>query len=307
MSGFGGCKELKLPNGPKGKDGANGIMLKDYPIGSWMMLRMNVTDFQCLFPNGVGLDPYLGWFWENGQNGTVDARGRFPVCFDDQNPDYQVVGASGGSNTKTLVTGNLPAHNHSATVPDHFHSIVEANHTHTAGAVTPTITITEPGGPPPTGHFHTLSLTGTNTGSNSSGANHSHAVKHANPLTVTTSFTSVAAKLDTSAITNAYVVLAGSPAGGLAGDALPVTTDINSNSHTHPISSQNISTNPALSGVAATASPATPTIGQNTTPVIPSGGTQSAHLDITVGNTGSATPVDIRPAYTVLISIVKLA
>jgi microcystin-dependent protein len=49
-----------------------------------------------------------GWVLCDGQNGTPDLRSRFIVG---AGPDYNV-GTTGGENTVTLTTDQLPAHNH---------------------------------------------------------------------------------------------------------------------------------------------------------------------------------------------------
>ncbi len=70
---------------------------------------------------GLGVGERLGWAICNGNNGTVDRRGRFPVAFDDRSVDpslswwdilYNTMSATGGEKLHTLTVGELPAHSH---------------------------------------------------------------------------------------------------------------------------------------------------------------------------------------------------
>lgn len=72
-----------------------------------------------LIPRGLicmwsGSQVPTGWFLCNGENGTPDLRNRFVVGSGDS---YEI-GNTGGSNTVTLSTANLPSHNHSFKVID---------------------------------------------------------------------------------------------------------------------------------------------------------------------------------------------
>jgi microcystin-dependent protein len=67
-----------------------------------------------------------GWYLCDGTNGTPDLRDRFIVS---SGLNYNV-GASGGSDTKTLTTNELPAHTHSGTTSSngsHLHLIANAD------------------------------------------------------------------------------------------------------------------------------------------------------------------------------------
>ena len=55
-----------------------------------------------------------GWVLCNGSNSTPDLRGKFVVGYHDSNGDYDV-GDTGGAETVTLTTAQMPAHHH--TVP----------------------------------------------------------------------------------------------------------------------------------------------------------------------------------------------
>ena len=53
-----------------------------------------------------------GWYLCNGSNGTPDLRGRFVVGYHDGNGDYDV-NDTGGAETVTLSTSQIPSHDHS--------------------------------------------------------------------------------------------------------------------------------------------------------------------------------------------------
>ena len=52
-----------------------------------------------------------GWQLCNGTNGTPDLRGRFIVGFDQDKPDYDDIGNTGGLEEVELTIGQLPQHN----------------------------------------------------------------------------------------------------------------------------------------------------------------------------------------------------
>jgi microcystin-dependent protein len=73
-----------------------------------------------------GVTVPAGWYLCDGTNGTPDLRDRFIVS---SGLNYNV-GASGGSDTKTLTTNELPAHTHSGTTSSngsHLHLIANAD------------------------------------------------------------------------------------------------------------------------------------------------------------------------------------
>ncbi|WP_299683530.1 hypothetical protein [uncultured Tenacibaculum sp.] len=74
--------------------------------------------------------------------------GHFPVIYDPSNPDYNLIGKTGGANSRVLTQAQMPAHNHSGSTS------TAGNHSHTGSTST-------------TGsHSH--------SGSTSSAGNHSH-------------------------------------------------------------------------------------------------------------------------------------
>lgn len=70
-----------------------------------------------------------GWHFCNGANGTPNLGGLFVLGAS----STIAPGSTGGANTVTLSTANLPAHNHGVTVTDngHTHGITQTAHTHT--------------------------------------------------------------------------------------------------------------------------------------------------------------------------------
>ena len=51
-----------------------------------------------------------------GWQEVVDWRGRMPVGFDENDPDFNVMGKMSGYKSKTLSESEMPAHNHSITL-----------------------------------------------------------------------------------------------------------------------------------------------------------------------------------------------
>jgi microcystin-dependent protein len=53
-----------------------------------------------------------GWHLCDGQNGTVDLRGRFIVGLDPTDADYNAIGKTGGEKKVTLTENQMPSHKH---------------------------------------------------------------------------------------------------------------------------------------------------------------------------------------------------
>ncbi len=69
-----------------------------------------------------------GWSLCDGENGTPDLRGRFLVGVADSSTDP---GDTGGSDSVTLTTDELPSHDHTVNDPGHSHS---TNWVHASGS-----------------------------------------------------------------------------------------------------------------------------------------------------------------------------
>ena len=82
----------------------------------------------------------------NGSNGTPDLRGKFVVGYHDGNNDYDV-GDTGGSETVTLSTSQIPSHSHTTNNHSHNASVSDPGHGHS-------VSISDPG------HKHNTSVDG---------------------------------------------------------------------------------------------------------------------------------------------------
>ena len=86
-----------------------------------------------------------GWYLCNGSNGTPDLRNRFIVGAG-SGSSYSV-GNTGGSNTVTLSTSQIPAHSHTTNNHSHNASVSDPGHGHS-------VSVSDPG------HYHNTSVTG---------------------------------------------------------------------------------------------------------------------------------------------------
>lgn len=64
-----------------------------------------------------------GWKLCDGSNGTPDLSGKFVVQIS-SDPEFNLVGKSGGAKNKTLTANHLPKHSHEVTDPGHTHRIL---------------------------------------------------------------------------------------------------------------------------------------------------------------------------------------
>ena len=86
-----------------------------------------------------------GWYLCNGSNGTPDLRNRFIVGAG-SGSSYSV-GNTGGSNTVTLSTSQIPSHSHTTNNHSHNASVSDPGHGHS-------VSVSDPG------HSHNTSVTG---------------------------------------------------------------------------------------------------------------------------------------------------
>ena len=123
------------------------LMLKIYPVGS-IYTSISSTSPATLF----------GGTWERF------GKGKTLVSVDENDSDFNTVEKLGGSKTKTIAVGNLPAHSHSVNI----NSNSVGNHNHTAN--------TSSAG----GHNHTANTSSAgghnHTGTTSTNGNHNHTV-----------------------------------------------------------------------------------------------------------------------------------
>ena len=100
------------------------------PIGARMTI--GVSTFNAYFnSSGLGGGIWDGWAVSNGNNGTSNRLGKFPVYYDPSSGTFSTVGSTGGSTDTTLLTSNLPSHSHSFSIPAHTHPVTDNGHTHT--------------------------------------------------------------------------------------------------------------------------------------------------------------------------------
>ena len=86
-----------------------------------------------------------GWYLCNGSNGTPDLRNRFIVGAG-SGSSYSI-GNTGGSDTVTLSTSQIPAHSHTTNNHSHNASVSDPGHGHS-------VSVSDPG------HYHNTSVTG---------------------------------------------------------------------------------------------------------------------------------------------------
>ena len=86
-----------------------------------------------------------GWYLCNGSNGTPDLRNRFIVGAG-SGSSYSI-GNTGGSDTVTLSTSQIPAHSHTTNNHSHNASVSDPGHGHS-------VSVSDPG------HYHKTSVTG---------------------------------------------------------------------------------------------------------------------------------------------------
>lgn len=83
--------------------------------------------------DGTGEEVPPGWVYCDGNNGTPDLRDLHPKCVPDGSTDP---GATGGSDTHTLTSKELPSHTHAGagdSEGDHTHEITGYNNTVVTG------------------------------------------------------------------------------------------------------------------------------------------------------------------------------
>jgi len=215
-----------------------------------------------------------GWALCDGNNGTPDLRDRFIVASGGQ----YTLGATGGTDSVTLATTNLPSHSHGSgnlSGGSHAHgtgNYTVANHVHASGNLS--------------AGSHTHGSGNLNTG------NHAHS-HNLGSMGVTRRWTSDNAH-EHSLVGN-QVSGRPVPSGTTESDA-PIVGAMDNHSHAHNISGNS-------SGAGTTVSGSTGGIGPGFSGA---SGNTSAGVSGNTGTTGSGTPVENRPRYYALALIMKL-
>ena len=147
-----GGERLRISNsGQIGLSGANygssGQVLTSQGSGSaaaWTTVIGVPSGIIAVWSGSEGSIP-SGWYLCNGSNGTPDLRNRFIVGAG-SGSSYSV-GNTGGSNTVTLSTSQIPAHSHTTNNHSHNASVSDPGHGHS-------VSVSDPG------HSHNTSVTG---------------------------------------------------------------------------------------------------------------------------------------------------
>ena len=147
-----GGERLRISNGGQiGLSGANygssGQVLTSQGSGSaaaWTTVIGVPSGIIAVWSGSEGSIP-SGWYLCNGSNSTPDLRNRFIVGAG-SGSSYSV-GNTGGSNTDTLSTSQIPAHSHTTNNHSHNASVSDPGHGHS-------VSVSDPG------HYHNTSVTG---------------------------------------------------------------------------------------------------------------------------------------------------
>ena len=147
-----GGERLRISNGGQiGLSGANygssGQVLTSQGSGSaaaWTTVIGVPSGIIAVWSGSEGSIP-SGWYLCNGSNSTPDLRNRFIVGAG-SGSSYSV-GNTGGSNTVTLSTSQIPSHSHTTNNHSHNASVSDPGHGHS-------VSVSDPG------HYHNTSVTG---------------------------------------------------------------------------------------------------------------------------------------------------
>ena len=147
-----GGERLRISSGGQiGLSGANygssGQVLTSQGSGSaaaWTTVIGVPSGIIAVWSGSEGSIP-SGWYLCNGSNGTPDLRNRFIVGAG-SGSSYSV-GNTGGSNTVTLSTSQIPSHSHTTNNHSHNASVSDPGHGHS-------VSVSDPG------HSHNTSVTG---------------------------------------------------------------------------------------------------------------------------------------------------
>lgn len=152
----------------------NAYLTNKFPIVDGIGKHLVPKGVINMWSGAVGQIP-TGWRLCDGTNGTPDLSGRFIVGYQSGSTDYGTIGQTGGEATHTLLTSEMPAHNHGGN-----------NTTSSAGAHSHTLTMSFRGND---GNNHNNGTTiicsnEASTGSDSRGTSISSAGAHTHTYSV---------------------------------------------------------------------------------------------------------------------------
>lgn len=100
------------------------------PIGARLTVGLDTFNEYFDSTTGLGSQAWEGWAISNGANGTVNRFGKFPAFYDPTNSNFSTIDSTGGAESVTLSTSELPTHSHSYGLPAHTHTVTDPGHSH---------------------------------------------------------------------------------------------------------------------------------------------------------------------------------
>lgn len=100
------------------------------PQGARLTIGLDTYNQYFDSASGLGSEIWDGWAISNGNNNTINRLGKFPVYHDPSNGTFSTIGDTGGEETTTLTTSELPTHSHSHGLASHTHTLTDNGHTH---------------------------------------------------------------------------------------------------------------------------------------------------------------------------------
>jgi microcystin-dependent protein len=241
-----------------------GPFLSGHPI----LILTDQDDIDQFDNNGNGTGDWIGWAFADGAAHfgytTTDLRDKFVVG---SGLSYNL-GDTGGANTVTLTTAEIPVHTHTLTDPGHTHTLTDPGHTH---AVTDA------------GHDHSATQVGhSHNGTTSTDGSHTHVL------------TSNAGNGIVSS-DNQGLYLDGTSGASEVSDADSLAAN---GDHDHTITTDSqtpaVTVNDAFTGISVDSAFTGATAASSTT-------------GMTIGNTGSGDAHENRPPYWAVVFIQKCA
>lgn len=162
------------------------------PRGAVIMWYGDASTAFDVYGNGKESAGLLGWALCNGQNGTPNMNGKFPVAYDSSSPktptnqtskslNYGVVGNTGGENNHALSVNELAAHKH--TVNNYAgNSAYDGSHGHNISWSNGSPLMNNGNNEPDRDGGGRAALRGPSTVLSLSGGNHRHSINHGHTM-----------------------------------------------------------------------------------------------------------------------------